>query len=640
MWKDHPQTDQPNKTNKQRQIIRLAALGSASLLLTACGGGGGGGGGSTPAPSATAATSALVAAAPGTRVTADAAAPVASPATSAGTSTSTPSAAAAGDTSAASPANAAVGVAVGTGSNAVATTPITTQDAIRLLDQAAFGPTDAAIADVVALGAAGWLDAQFATPATGYAPLPYISWDGHIGCPVGSPGTCVRDNYSPFLLQHQFFKNAISGPDQLRQRVALAYSQIFVISGVEIKETYAMRDYQQMLLDNAFVNYRTLLEKVTLSPAMGDYLDMVDNDKPNPTKQTQANENFAREVMQLFSIGTVRLNTNGTEMKDANGAFIPAYDQTAVTGLARAFTGWTYAPLSGATPTWPNMKNYLGQMVAVESHHDTDPKVVTGNVSLPGGQSAAQDLKGALDAIFNHPNVGPFIGKQMIQFLVTSNPTPTYVARIAAVFNDNGRGVRGDMQAVIRAILLDPEARGSVRTESYYGKLKEPVVYLASFGRAFGVTTDGVFLNTQAIGMGQSIFNAPSVFSFYSPRFGLPGNPSMIAPQFGIETTATAIDRLNQMATLIYSSKGVPRDTTIAGSTGTTMDLSKWIALAGSSSNLVETMDLMLTHATSTSTEKNTIVAAINAISVNDPTARARSAAYLYAAYPRYQITR
>ena len=518
--------------------------------------------------------------------------------------------------------------------------PTSSFDAARLLDQASFGPTESAVATVVGQGAAAWVDAQLATAPTGYASIAYIDPNSGVGCPMGSPSTCYRDNYTSFPLQLQFFRNAINGPDQLRQRVALAYSQIFVISGIDIKETYGMRAYQQMLLDNAFSNYRTLIERVTLSPAMGDYLDMVNNDKPNVGGTVQANENFAREILQLFSIGLTKLHPNGTVVVDGAGMPVPSYDQPVVAGFARAFTGWTYAPRSSATSRWTNPKNYLGDMVPFDTHHDVAAKTLLNGRVLPAGQTATKDLADALDAIHNHPNVGVFIGRQLIQALVTSNPTPAYVARVTAVFNDNGAGVRGDMKAVIRAILLDAEARGDVKTALDYGKLRDPSVFAAGVARAFAGTSDGVYLAAQSGSMGQSIYVPPSVFSFYPPDYALPGSATLKGPQFGVQNTTTSVARFNFVYQLLYSNNGIGADSSVAGSTGTQVNLSAFSSLAASPVALVDKLDSLMTHKTMTATEKAAVVTAVNAIAASDPTGRTRMAAYLVAASPRYQITR
>jgi uncharacterized protein (DUF1800 family) len=516
--------------------------------------------------------------------------------------------------------------------------PPTSADATRLLDQASFGPTESAVGVVQSQGISTWVDAQLATAPTGYAAIAYIDPNSAVGCPTSAVATCFRDNYTPFPVQLQFFRNAVTGADQLRQRVAFAYSQIFVISGVDIKPAYGMRAYQQMLLDNAFANYRTLIERVTLHPAMGDYLDMVNNDKPTAT--VQANENYAREVLQLFSIGLSKLNADGTVVTDANGVAVPSYDQSVVQAFARAFTGWTYAPLPGATSRWTNPVNYLGDMVASDAHHDVAAKTLLDGKVLPAGQSSTKDLADALDTIYNHPNVGTFIGRQLIQALVTSNPTPAYVARITAVFNDNGSGVRGDMKAVIRAILLDSEARGDAKTDGTFGKLHDPAVYATSVARMVGVTTDGVYLNAQSSAMGQSVYTPGSVFSFYPPDYSLPGSAKLDGPQFGLENTTTGVAQLNYLYALLYSTNGIAADTSVAGSTGTQINLTSFAALAATPSTLVDKLDTLMTHGTMTATEKAAIVNAVDTIVATDTLGRARMAVYLFAASPRYQINR
>lgn len=516
----------------------------------------------------------------------------------------------------------------------------TTRDAVRLLDQAAFGPTPAGVTEALKTGAEEWVDLQLAQAPTGYAPIDYINPNSSIGCPTGSPSTCYRDNYTPFPLQLQFFRNAVYGPDQLRQRVAFAYSQIFTLSGIDIKETYGMRAYQQMLLENAFGNFRTLLQRVTLSPAMGDYLDMVNNAKPNPARGIQANENFAREILQLFSIGLVQLNPDGSPVTDGNGAEVPTYEQATVTGFANAFTGWTYAARPGVASRWTNPKNYEGEMVAFDAFHDVAAKTLLDGRVLPAGQSAAKDLSDALDTIANHPNVGPFIGRQLIQFLVTSNPSPSYVARVSSVFANNGQGVRGDMGAVVRAILLDDEARGDVKTDVAYGKLREPAVFVASVARAFGAQTDGVYLNAQSAAMGQSVFSPPSVFSYFPPDYALPGSSTLVAPQFGIQNTPTTVTRLNFTYSLMYSANGIAPDASVPGSIGTKISFADYQGSAPKPTTLVDRLGTALTHATLTQAEKTAIVGAVSSIAATDTLGRTRMAAYLVAASPRYQITR
>src|SRR5262249_8804053 len=229
---------------------------------------------------------------------------------------------------------------------------------------------------------------------------------------VGSAGTCVRDNFTPFLTQTAFFRNAIGGPDQLRQRVAFALSQILVVSGAEVRPNYAVAEYEKLLLRDAFVTFRQVLEDVTLSPAMGRYPNMANHHKPNPAKVTEPNENYAREVMQLFSIGLVQLHPDGSAVTDSSGVPVPTYPQDAVIGLAHVLTGWTYPLQPGATQRTHNPAYYVGPMVAVASNHDTAAKVILGGTQIPAGQSADADLAQAHDTLAAHPNVGPFIGKQ------------------------------------------------------------------------------------------------------------------------------------------------------------------------------------------------------------------------------------
>ncbi len=254
-------------------------------------------------------------------------------------------------------------------------------------------------------------------------------------------------------------------PDQLRQRVAFALSQIFVIGGSKVGDPTAYTNYLQLLNNEAFTNYRQIMNDVTLSPAMGHWLDMVNNGKPNVSKGDHADENYAREFMQLFTIGTSQLNPDGSYQLDSNGNQIPTYTQNTVEAFALAYTGWTYPLMPGATQQTYNPAYWNGPMVPVDSNHDTESKQllvypgVAGGGLLSAGQTAEQDLNGALDNVFNHPNVGPFVSRELIQHFVTSNSSPGYIQRVASVFNDNGSGVRGDMKSVITSILIDPEAR-------------------------------------------------------------------------------------------------------------------------------------------------------------------------------------
>ena len=398
-----------------------------------------------------------------------------------------------------------------------------------------------------------------------------------------------------------------------------------------------MAAYQQILLDDAFASYRQLISDVTLSPAMGRYLDMVNNDKADPTKGTSPNENYAREVLQLFSIGLVELNDDGTPQLDNKGNTIPTYDQDTVEGFAAAFTGWTFPTKPGATAQWTNPTYYVGQMVPIDAHHDTTAKLLLDGQTLPAGQSALTDLNGALDAIASHHNVGPFIGRQLIQHLVTSNPSPAYVARISAVFADNGHGVRGDLGAVVRAILLDPEARGDVKTDPSYGKLREPALALTAMIRGIGgaSASDGVYLRNIVPSMAQNVFDAPTVFNFYPPDFPVPGS-TLVSPPLAIYGAATSLVRANTVNRLLAAS--VAADATVAGSTGTSVDLTAWQVAASDPAALVEQVNLTFFHGAMSDGVRTTLQQQVSAVQPSDPANRARMALFLALTSNQYQV--
>ena len=538
--------------------------------------------------------------------------------------------------------------ACGGGGGSATTTPppptgLGVPDATRLLEQASFGPTPAEVTRVAALGFDGYLKEQLAIAATGYQGFVFTPHTPPASCsydptmPTSAASLCARDQYSLFQVQRGFFQNALAAPDQLRQRVAFALSQILVVSGTEIYEAYAMAAYQNMLLDDAFGNYRQLLEDVSLSPVMGRYLDMARNDKPNPTLGTSPNENYAREVMQLFSIGVYKLNSDGSPKLDAGNQPIPTYDQDVIEGFASVFTGWTYPPRPGAISAWTNPINYEGAMVSFPAHHDTAGKLLLDGLVLPSGQTPEQDLKAALDAIFNHPNVGPFVAARLIQHLVTSNPSPAYVARVAAVFADNGAGVRGDLAAVVRAILADTEARGDAPSSAAAGHLREPALYITSVLRGLGGRSDGVFLRNQAGAMGQPLFTPPTVFNFYPPGYQLPGKQTR-APEFFIADAATALARANFVYALVYGGGALP-DPTVTASTGTSADLTP-LATVASADALVDGLSARLMHGSLSGAAHAAIVTAVNAVPAGDGLDRARMAAYLLASSPQFQLER
>ena len=501
----------------------------------------------------------------------------------------------------------------------VGTISVAANVADRFLEQTTFGPTTALITQVQYSGLQGFLTAQYALPITKY-PLP-ASGESGLGA-----------------VQQRFFVQNLTAQDQLRQRVAFALSQIFVVGGAKVTDPTGYTNYLQLLENDAFTNYRQIMQDVTLSPAMGDWLDMVNNGKPNTSKGDHANENYAREFMQLFTIGTSQLNPNGTYQLDSGGNQIATYTQNTVEAFALAYTGWTYPPAPGATQQTYNPAYWTGPMVAVDSNHDTTAKQllvysgVSGGGMLPAGGSAAQDLQGALDNVFNHPNVGPFVSNELIQHLVTSNPSPAYIQRVASVFDDNGSGVRGDMKAVITAILMDPEARRgddpatAVGTD---GHLQEPILYMTGILRAFGAASDGSNLAYYGSGMGQEALYAPSVFNFYSPSYVIPGT-TMYGPEFQILTTATSLNRVNWTNSFVFGSIG----------SGTTVSFSGYATQAPNPSALLGSLNTLMLHGSMSSDMQSSILTAMQAVPAGSKQGlqQAQMAIYLIGTSSQYQV--
>ncbi|MGA9812642.1 MAG: DUF1800 family protein [Terriglobales bacterium] len=478
--------------------------------------------------------------------------------------------------------------------------------AARLLEQSTWGVNPASLSHVQAVGIQPFLNEQFAAPISTF------------------PAPATDDDMS--VVQKRFFTNALTGQDQLRQRVAWGLSQIIVTSAVKINNPSAFVAWQNMFQNDAFGNFSTLLTDVTLSPVMGNYLDMVNNDKP--TNGTAPNENYAREIMQLFSIGLEQMNPDGTLQLDGSGNPIPTYDQNTIIGFAHTFTGWTYPTKPGATAKWRNPEYYGGPMEAFDSHHDTGAKVLLNGVTLPAGGTTQSDLTAALQNIFSHPNVGPFISKQLIERLVTSNPTPEYVGRVAAVFNDNGSGVRGDLKAVVAAILLDPEARRGddpAQALPSDGKLKEPVLFITNLLRAMNGVSDGASLSDRASDMKQEPFFSPTVFNFYHPDHEIDGT-TLVGPEFEIFDTSTDIFRINFVNTLVYGS--------VSGTT--TVDLSGYVPLAANPDQLVTAVGAVMLHGQVSDSMRSTLVSTLSGIP--DNTRRARAAFYLMGSSSQFQV--
>ncbi|MCC6194339.1 MAG: DUF1800 domain-containing protein [Burkholderiales bacterium] len=509
-------------------------------------------------------------------------------------------------------------------------------DAVRLLEQATFGPTDALVAHVLAVGTDKFLDEQLAAAGSRYSSNKYVPAGGAATyCATDPNPYCARDYYSLFQLRNDFFRNALANGDQLRQRVAFALSQILVTSGLDINVAYGMAIYQQLFLDHAFDNYETLLTRVTLSSVMGEYLNMVNNDKP--VAGTNPNENYARELLQLFSIGLWEQGPDGTLLRDANGEPIPTYDQSTVEGFAHVFTGWTFPVLPGQPPRTHNFKNFLGEMVGVAGNHDTGAKSLLYGAVAPAGLTMDADLANAIRNVFFNPNVGPFIGKQLIQKLVTGDPSPQYVGRVAAVFNNNGQGVRGDMKAVVRAILADPEARGAVKLDPGYGKLREPVLFLTAAARSVNTATDGVYFGPAGAALGQNLFYPESVFNYYPPDYVLPGS-TLLGPEFALANASTYINRANVANTLAF---GVIAPTpTYPGATGTRPDWTALQAVAADTGALIAKVDALLLHGAMPPAMRAGLASAIDALPASDTLSRAKTAYYLVVTSSEYQVER
>jgi uncharacterized protein (DUF1800 family) len=564
---------------------------------------------------------------------------------------------------------------------------IQTSDAVRFLEQATFGPSFATgpsdpnypvsvthvLNDVCF---EGWLQEQFNAPVvypddpsarsigTNY-PYPRdpgacddggaaggVCWSPQnptTTCTNTGPSTCNRDNYTAYALQNTFFFDALTGPDQLRQRVAWALTQIDVVSETDIgiRPASWMTPYLQLFDRDAFGNYRQLLYDLTVNPAMGEYLNMRGNTKNN------VNENYAREILQLFSTGLNELNDDGTVQLDGNGIPVPTYNQDVITNFARVFTGWNLdAQLA------PGVPNYRDPMI-VTSGHDTNPKTLLGGQTV--NDDTVSELNEALDNIFNYHNVGPFIGKQLIQKLVTSNPSPTYVGNVTQAFNSGsytgpagntfGSGNRGDMQAVIAAILLDPEAR-TAPTDPAYGHLREPVLFVTNTLRTLGgvvdangnPTTDFVlgdqFLPSGAntnIRMDQDVFRPPTVFSYFPPDNRLPGS-TLLAPEFAIQSTSTSLAHINLIYDVAYHKMPTNAKTSPLG---TWIDTTSYEPeAAGDATPLIDDLNMRLMHGNMSQALYSTVQTAIQAIPETDRTGRVREAMYLIASSSQYQVER
>jgi uncharacterized protein (DUF1800 family) len=502
------------------------------------------------------------------------------------------------------------------GSASSTTQSMSASAAARFLDQATWGPTPASIAQLQQMGIASWLNAQFAMNTSEIPDQPILTSAG-------------RPNYHMKPVQAAFFNNAVTGQDQLRQRVAFALSQIWVVSASGVPVAYAYPFYWQLLLDDAFVNYRDLIYDVTLNPAMGRYLNMANNNKADPKLNTSPNENYARESMQLFTLGLTQLNPDGTPVLDQNNNPIPTYDQTVVTNMAKLYTGWTYPTAPGATARIDNPPYFIGQMFAVESEHDTTAKTIFGNITITAGQTAEQDLESLLDAFMAQPTMAPFVSQQLIQHLVTSNPSPAYIARVSSVFENDGNGVTGNLQAVISAILTDPEARAGDDPNGpinpTFGHMREPVLFIANILRGLnGTLSSNSAVYDDTFDLGQDLFDAPSVFSYFSPQYRVQGG--LLGPEFQIYTTQTAVDRANIVRAATYGRIG----------TDTPVNLTPFVEQAGSTTNLLNYISSIFLHGSMSTALTQAATDAVNAETT--PLDKVEAALYVVLTSGEYQI--
>jgi uncharacterized protein (DUF1800 family) len=527
-------------------------------------------------------------------------------------------------------------------------------DAVRFLQQATFGPKAADVEALVNTSYADWISAQMALP---YSP----DFVNHIQSKyaLGASYRPLGANYNHTWVAQKFWERAVNAPDQLRQRTAFALHKIFMISQADSNLQFQARayaNYIDMLHKHAFGNFRNLLEEIALSPAMGIYLSHIRNRPEDLAVGRMPDENFAREIMQLFTIGLYELNADGTLHLDPNGKPIDNYNNDDVLAMAKVFTGWSWGfPDSQLTLTnfrWvtPSMSATddpqidLQRMKAYPGQHSTvEKKLFAGrrwSVTLPAGSSAQADLKLALDTLFNHPSVGPFIGRQLIQHLVTSNPSQAYISRITSVFNNNGQGVRGDLGAVVRAILLDPEARSAPTAQA--GKLREPILRVTHWMRAFGVrSANGEFpmqwlLDDQS----ERALGAPSVFGYYRPGYVPPNttfsNRNAYAPEFQIVNETTVASWINMAEAM--AGPGIAWN---GSGNDVVANYGAQAALAGGNNiaALLDQLNLMLLGGRMTQAQRQQLIEMMSLIPTSNtdgPLFRARAAIFLTLASPEF----
>jgi uncharacterized protein (DUF1800 family) len=527
---------------------------------------------------------------------------------------------------------------------------ISDADAARLLNQATFGVTDADIDLVKSKGYSTWVSDQLAL-APSASHLDFL--DRRL---TEKLVTNSKASLSSTEFYQSFWFQAAGSPDQLRQRVKFALSQIFVISLADTNvDARGAASYYDMLGQRAFGNYRDLLQAVTLHPMMGIYLTSLGNQKEDAATGKMPDENYAREVMQLMSIGLYKMNPDGSAILDSSGALIPTYTPQDISGLAKVFTGMSwYSPTPSATTFKGGARNAnasVTPMIFYPAYHSTSAKSFLGTTIAASATADPEgDIKIALDRIYNDPNVGPFMARRLIQNLVTSNPSPAYIGRVAAVFNNNGSGVRGDMAAVVKAVLLDSEARNSATAAgATYGKLREPIVRLGNWMRSFGaVSASGNYLvdsTSTRTSLAQSPLSAASVFNFYRPGFVPPNSrlaqQNLTGPEFQIADEISVAGYANFMQSTIGNGTGTGQDVKAA--------YTQEMLLAKDPAALVERMNRLLYSGQMSATLRSQIINAVTGVALptGTPTQaqtdaallnRAKLAVFLSMVSPEYMV--
>lgn len=505
-------------------------------------------------------------------------------------------------------------------------TDISVAEGARFLRQASFGLADGDVEALQAIGYEAWIDAQITAPASSQLlhlvslPEPENNFEGQSN------------------RLEAFFLHALKNDDQLRQRMAFALSEIMVVSddGILFNAPGGLASYYDMLSSFAFGNFRELMEAVTLHPAMGVYLSMLGNEKPDLARNIRPDENYARELLQLFTIGLVELNLDGTPRLDTNGQMIPTFNQSIVEGFAHVNTGWTFA----GSPSFSNPRfNFVMPMQAFADFHDSGEKRLLNGVVLPAGQTPEQDLEDALDNIFQHSNIAPFVSRRLIQRFTSANPSPAYVERVATIFNDNGSGARGDLGAVVKAILLDQEARSaSVGGEG--GKLVEPLLRLVALWRAFdAAAADGRYWYPQPnIAFAQAPLRSPSVFNFFSPDYAPAGELSslgLVSPEMQItnETTTASVNNFLSFSIYIRNSSA-----TNLNERAIKINIAPYLILASDTDKLIERIAEKLLGGVISDELRAQAVTMINTIPQDQPAFRVTEAIHVIASSVEFAL--